>query len=57
MSTLKNKIEQNRFITQTALDYDMSVFQVNVFYDKWYDKGLFYQKLEEYINSRKKSLL
>lgn len=57
MSTLKDNIEQSRFIAQTALDYDMSEFQVNVFYYKWYDKGLFYQKLEEYINSRKKSLL
>lgn len=54
MSTLKDNIEQASFIAQTALDYDMPEFQVKVFYETWYDKGLFYQKLEEYINSRKK---
>ncbi len=44
------------FIEQTAVDYDMSVFQVKIIYDMWYDKGLFYQKLEEYTENRAKNM-
>ena len=43
------------FIKQTALDYDMSEFQVRVIYDRWNDEGLFYDKLEEYIKNRANS--
>lgn len=40
------------YIIQTAHDYDMSEFQVLAIYDKWNEKGLFYDKLEEFIKQR-----
>jgi hypothetical protein len=43
---------KNRFIEQTANDYDMPYSEVEWIYKKWNDKGLFYQKLEEYIKER-----
>jgi len=43
---------KNRFIEQTANDYHMSYSEVEWIYKKWNDKGLFYQKLEEYIKER-----
>ena len=46
----------DNFIKQTAHDYDMSEFQVLVIYDKWNEKGLFYEKLEEFIKQRATAL-
>ena len=40
------------FIKQTAKDYDMSEFQVKIIYEMWHEKGLFYEKLEEFIKQR-----
>lgn len=40
------------FIKQTACDYDMEEHQVQSIYDKWFEKGLFYEKLEEFIKER-----
>jgi hypothetical protein len=45
-------MKKNGFIEQTAKDYDMPYSEVEFIYQKWRDKGLFYQKLEEYINER-----
>lgn len=42
------------FIHQTAEDYDMPYSEVKWIYDKWRLKGLFYEKLEEYIAERSK---
>lgn len=42
------------FIEQTAEDYDMPYDEVKRIYDKWRDKGRFYEKLEEYIKERNK---
>jgi len=46
---------KNYFIKQTEFDYDMSEFQVQMIYDKWNHKGLFYEKLEEFIKQRSTS--
>lgn len=43
---------KNGFIEQTANDYDMPYSEVEWIYNKWNDKGLFYEKLEEYIKER-----
>jgi hypothetical protein len=43
---------ENGFIKQTASDYDMEYCEVEWIYSKWKDKGLFYEKLEEYIKDR-----
>jgi len=43
---------KNGFIQQTADDYDMPYSEVERIYNKWNDKGLFYEKLEEYIKER-----
>lgn len=43
---------ENGFIRQTAEDYDMSYREVEWIYTKWNDKGLFYEKLEEFIKER-----
>ncbi len=40
----------NGFIEQTAKDYDMTYSEVELIYCKWNDKGLFYEKLEEWLN-------
>ena len=48
----KITIMKNRFIKQTASDYDMSYGEVEWIYHKWNDKGLFYEKLEEHIKER-----
>ena len=45
---------KNGFIQQTASDYDMSYSDTKDIYIKWNDKGLFYEKLEEYIKERAK---
>ena len=45
----------NGFVKQTALDYDMAEFQVRIIYDNYYDDGLFYEKLEEFIKQRANS--
>jgi hypothetical protein len=42
------------FIRQTASDYDMSFDEVKSIYEKWFDKGLFYEKLEEFLSNRSK---
>lgn len=42
----------NNFIKQTARDYDMDESQVREIYDKWYEEGLFYEKLEGFIKQR-----
>ena len=46
----------DNFIKQTARDYDMSEFQVRVFYDKYFESGTFYDELENYVQSRANSL-
>lgn len=43
---------KNSFIEQTANDYDLSYDEVEYIYNLWYDKGLFYEKLEEYIKEK-----
>ena len=45
---------KNGFIEQTAKDYSMLYSEVESIYNKWNDKGLFYEKLEEYIKERAK---
>lgn len=45
---------KNGFIKQTANDYDMPYSEVELIYNKWNDKGLFYEKLEKYIKERAK---
>lgn len=45
----------DNFIIQTAHDYDMPEHLVHSIYEKWNDKGLFYEKLEEFIKQRAKS--
>ena len=42
----------NKFLKQTAIDYDMPYSEVELIYNEWNDKGLFYQKLEEKIKER-----
>lgn len=37
------------FIQQTAYDYDLPYEIVENIYNKWHDKGLFYEKLEEHL--------
>lgn len=44
--------EWNGFIEQTANDYDIPYSEVEWIYNKWNDKGLFYEKLEDYIKER-----
>ncbi len=44
---------ENGFIAQTASDYDMPYSEVEHIYNKWNAKGLFYEKLEEYIKERR----
>ena len=43
---------ENEFIQQTANDYDIPYIEVKCIYNKWNDKGLFYEKMEEYIKER-----
>ena len=43
------------FILNTALDYDVDVDVVRKFYERHYEEGLFYEKLEEYIEQRRRS--
>lgn len=43
---------KNNFIQQTADDYDMPYSEVEHIYNRWNDKGLFYEKLEEYLKER-----
>lgn len=43
---------KDNIISIAASDYDMSENEVRHIYDTWYDKGLFYQKLEEFIEIR-----
>ena len=42
----------NKFIEQTALDYDLPYSVVKTTYDQWYDLGKFYDKLEEILKYR-----
>lgn len=44
---------KNAFLEQTAKDYDMSYNETEHIYNMWNDKGLFYEKLEEFIKERK----
>jgi hypothetical protein len=44
------------FIKQTARDYDMSEFQVRVYYEKYFELGTFYDELEKFVQSRANSL-
>lgn len=43
------------FIENTARDYDMDVETVRKFYERHYEEGLFYEKLEEYIEQRRRT--
>lgn len=40
---------ENAFIKQTSLDYSLPYHIVEAIYKKWYDEGLFYEKLEEHL--------
>lgn len=51
MYNITKKNIKNSFIEQTANDYDMPYSEVEWIYNKWNDKGLFYEKLEEYIKN------
>ena len=44
---------KNPFIQQTANDYCMSYVDVERIYSMWNDEGLFYDKLEEFIENRR----
>ena len=41
------------FLKQTACDYDMDVSQVRYIYERYFEEGLFYEKLEEFIKDRR----
>ena len=41
------------FLKQTAYDYDMDVSQVRYIYERYFEKELFYDKLEEFIKDRR----
>ena len=45
-------MDEKNFISQTAKDYGMYYSEVERIYNKYYSKGLFYDKLEEYIKDR-----
>ena len=49
-----NEMVRNPFIQQTAVDYDMSYEVVDYICNVYWDKGLFYDKLEEFIAERSK---
>lgn len=44
----------NNFLNQTALDYDMDLWEVERIY-KLYPRDQFYDKLEEFISERARS--
>ena len=43
------------FIVQTAKDYDMEYSEVERFYNLYFESGMFYEKLEEFIKDRSNS--
>lgn len=45
----------NQFIEKTSKDYSVPYSEVQRIYNQWEAKGLFYEKLEEYIKDRKNS--
>lgn len=47
---------ENGFIKQTAKDYDLPYIEVKEIYNKWNEKGLFYEKLEEKLKENSKTL-
>lgn len=47
-------MNRNGFIQQTADDYAMDYFTVEIIYNRWNSKGKFYEKLEEELIERQK---
>ncbi len=43
---------KNSFILQTSKDYDITYEAVEVYYNKYGNSKLFYEKLEEHLKTR-----
>ena len=43
------------FILNTAAEYCIDIDVVRVFFARHYEEGLFYKKLEEYIEQRRRT--
>lgn len=42
----------SNLIIQAAIDYDMDEYIVEKIYDKYYERGEFYEQLEKFITNR-----